>query len=300
MNQVITPNDVGSLPSMFQFPASPPSGMIVSLAEDGCGGFFPVYTSADAPLHLLNVGCAIYGPSMAPFQGFPQQQGIVYYPPSMEQLMPVPLDIPALPAAIHAQEDMHQSHRGRDSTAERQPRNGFSRSVDARPRYRRAGNPHMSVGPNRRGPRGGANQFMQTFGGNFGHHGTGMCDFTSSYASFHSSASGSAPRRDTDSYRRSVYKTMQCEAFRNSGECTFGDRCRFAHGEEELRRRHQPQRINEQKFKTKFCNKIEEYGSCPYGAKCLFIHPGDNVDKNGMQEDAFEVREGATFGEDSS
>ncbi|KAK0399110.1 hypothetical protein QR680_002903 [Steinernema hermaphroditum] len=189
---------------------------------------------AAEPLHMLNLGYPIYGPSMAFFQGFPQQQGIVYYPPSMEQLMPVPLAITF--------------------------------------------------------PRGAENQLMQTFGGNYGHHRTYMRDFTSSYASFCSSASESESRRYADYYCRTLYKTEQCEAFRSSGECCFGDRCHFAHGEEELRPRRQPKRVvKKKKFKTKFCNNIEEYGSCRYGAKCLFIHPGDDVHKNGVQEGTFEV-----------
>ncbi|MCP9256860.1 Zinc finger protein 36, C3H1 type-like 1 [Dirofilaria immitis] len=68
--------------------------------------------------------------------------------------------------------------------------------------------------------------------------------------------------------RTSAYKTSLCNPFRNSGKCSYGLGCRFAHGVSELRPAPRPH----PKYKTQLCNKFALYGSCPYGSRCQFIH----------------------------
>ncbi|GMT15433.1 hypothetical protein PFISCL1PPCAC_6730, partial [Pristionchus fissidentatus] len=74
------------------------------------------------------------------------------------------------------------------------------------------------------------------------------------------------------------YKTVMCQAWLEASMCSFGENCRFAHGEHELRPMTQPQRAN-RKYKTKLCEKYTNTGLCPYGQRCLFIHPdtGNNA-----------------------
>lgn len=74
------------------------------------------------------------------------------------------------------------------------------------------------------------------------------------------------------------YKTVMCQAWLEAAMCSFGENCRFAHGEHELRPMTQPQRAN-RKYKTKLCEKYTNTGLCPYGSRCLFIHP-DNCGGN--------------------
>lgn len=67
------------------------------------------------------------------------------------------------------------------------------------------------------------------------------------------------------------YKTVMCQAWLECGTCSFGENCRFAHGEEELRPCKLP--TKNPKYKTKLCDKYTMAGLCPYGDRCLFIHP---------------------------
>lgn len=42
----------------------------------------------------------------------------------------------------------------------------------------------------------------------------------------------------TSEFRRAAaYKTVLCQAFRDKGSCDYGEACRYAHGEEDLRLR---------------------------------------------------------------
>jgi len=55
--------------------------------------------------------------------------------------------------------------------------------------------------------------------------------------------------------------------------CKYGDKCQFAHGQEELRPlpRHP-------KYKTEPCRSFHSTGVCPYGPRCHFIHgPNDQA-----------------------
>lgn len=72
----------------------------------------------------------------------------------------------------------------------------------------------------------------------------------------------------------SRYKTELCRSFAEVGSCKYGDKCQFAHGEEELRtvNRHP-------KFKTENCKSFHSTGFCPYGPRCHFIHNTDESSK---------------------
>ena len=65
----------------------------------------------------------------------------------------------------------------------------------------------------------------------------------------------------------SRYKTELCRPFQDYGYCKYGDKCQFAHGEQELRvvPRHP-------KYKTELCRTYHTRGFCPYGSRCHFIH----------------------------
>jgi len=69
-----------------------------------------------------------------------------------------------------------------------------------------------------------------------------------------------------------AYKTVMCQAWLESMKCTFGENCKFAHGEQDLRPAKIPIR-HHPKYKTKACEKYTKSGICPYGSRCLFIHP---------------------------
>ncbi len=64
-----------------------------------------------------------------------------------------------------------------------------------------------------------------------------------------------------------LFKTELCRSFETTGACKYGAKCRFAHGQHELRpvARHP-------KYKTQHCKTFCEQGHCPYGARCKFIH----------------------------
>lgn len=75
------------------------------------------------------------------------------------------------------------------------------------------------------------------------------------------------------------FKTVMCKGWLEMGGCGFGQNCRFAHGEEELRPSKIP--VDNPKYKTKLCDKYTRTGVCPYGDRCLFIHP-ETANSNGF------------------
>ena len=63
------------------------------------------------------------------------------------------------------------------------------------------------------------------------------------------------------------YKTELCRPYQEYGFCKYGEKCQFAHGEQDLRvmPRHP-------KYKTDLCRTYHSTGFCPYGPRCHFIH----------------------------
>ena len=70
----------------------------------------------------------------------------------------------------------------------------------------------------------------------------------------------------------SRYKTELCRPFQEYRVCKYGDKCQFAHGEQDLRimPRHP-------KYKTELCRTYHSTGFCPYGPRCHFIHNLDEA-----------------------
>ncbi len=67
------------------------------------------------------------------------------------------------------------------------------------------------------------------------------------------------------------YKTELCKKFLETGRCPYGSKCRFAHGQEELKTN--PINTN---YKKKPCKSYMETGFCPFGFRCSFRHEDKN------------------------
>ena len=63
-------------------------------------------------------------------------------------------------------------------------------------------------------------------------------------------------------------KTSLCKNFTEKGYCSYGKKCQFAHGPEELRVNMEHNRS----YKTKGCHAFAKKGYCHYGERCNFIH----------------------------
>ena len=63
------------------------------------------------------------------------------------------------------------------------------------------------------------------------------------------------------------YKTELCKKYQTIGKCPYGNKCRFAHGKEELITKYQGAN-----YKLKNCKTFMEKGYCPYGLRCSFKH----------------------------
>ncbi|EFO23791.1 hypothetical protein LOAG_04695 [Loa loa] len=68
--------------------------------------------------------------------------------------------------------------------------------------------------------------------------------------------------------KEEAYKTSLCGEFRKTKKCGYGERCTFAHGEEELR----PPPKAHPKYKTQLCKNFIRDNYCPYGDRCMYIH----------------------------
>ena len=63
------------------------------------------------------------------------------------------------------------------------------------------------------------------------------------------------------------YKTELCQKYCENGSCPYGNKCKFAHGKDELVYK---KLCNN--YKKKQCKTFFECGYCPYGARCTFKH----------------------------
>ncbi|PAV90449.1 hypothetical protein WR25_14599 [Diploscapter pachys] len=68
--------------------------------------------------------------------------------------------------------------------------------------------------------------------------------------------------------RADAFKTALCDSYRKFEQCQYGERCRFAHGVEELRMPVNPRGRFHPKYKTVLCDKFSTKGFC----QCMFIH----------------------------
>ena len=65
----------------------------------------------------------------------------------------------------------------------------------------------------------------------------------------------------------SKYKTEMCKEWQMTSFCKYGNKCKFAHGKEELNKK-----FCNSKFKSKLCKSYYNQGFCRYGSRCQFIH----------------------------
>lgn len=67
-----------------------------------------------------------------------------------------------------------------------------------------------------------------------------------------------------------LYKTELCASFMKLAVCPYGNKCQFAHGENELKSVDRPP-----KWRSKPCANWAKFGSCRYGNRCCFKHGRD-------------------------
>ena len=67
-----------------------------------------------------------------------------------------------------------------------------------------------------------------------------------------------------------------CKNWIEIGVCRYGNKCQFAHGDQELIEKSQP--INA-KYKSKICTTFQEKLFCPYGKRCLFKHEDRSIEE---------------------
>ena len=72
---------------------------------------------------------------------------------------------------------------------------------------------------------------------------------------------------DLEVYKQGTFKTELCNKWQETGECPYGDHCRFAHGIDELR-----PVIRHPRYKTQVCRMVLNGVVCPYGHRCHFLH----------------------------
>jgi len=76
----------------------------------------------------------------------------------------------------------------------------------------------------------------------------------------------------------SRYKTEMCRPYQENGTCKYGEKCQFAHGNQEVRN------VNRHpKYKTDLCRTYHSVGFCPYGPRCHFVHALDEVRNSPIQ-----------------
>ena len=66
----------------------------------------------------------------------------------------------------------------------------------------------------------------------------------------------------------SKFKTELCSTFSEAGFCPYGNKCRFAHGRDELFERP----VNHPNYRRNECNAFHSTGYCNYGLRCHFKH----------------------------
>ncbi|KAA0200965.1 putative Tristetraproline [Fasciolopsis buskii] len=70
-------------------------------------------------------------------------------------------------------------------------------------------------------------------------------------------------------YPSAHFKTEFCQSYLNgsNGRCSYGEKCRFAHGLQELH-----VSLQHPRYKTVKCHTFQQFGNCRYGSRCTFIH----------------------------
>ena len=86
---------------------------------------------------------------------------------------------------------------------------------------------------------------------------------------------GNSAENSAQSEGDEKYKTELCKNWIQYRYCSYGNKCRFAHGPDDL--------VNKQlynpRYKSKKCEAFHNTSYCPYGPRCNFIHEdGYNYD----------------------
>jgi len=71
------------------------------------------------------------------------------------------------------------------------------------------------------------------------------------------------------------YKTELCKSFTETSFCIYGNKCRFAHGKNDLFDK-TIEATNNNNYKQKLCTAFFENQYCQYGNRCHFKH--DNTE----------------------
>ncbi|THV06078.1 hypothetical protein K435DRAFT_44078 [Dendrothele bispora CBS 962.96] len=96
-----------------------------------------------------------------------------------------------------------------------------------------------------------------------------------------SSSVASQDTRYSSNKNPGLYKTEFCRSWAEKGWCRYGNKCQFAHGQDDIR-----DAVRHPKYKTEICRTFWATGSCPYGNRCCFVHtdvpgqPGAIIDGN--------------------
>ena len=69
------------------------------------------------------------------------------------------------------------------------------------------------------------------------------------------------------------YKTELCTTFNKNNFCPYGNKCRFAHGKQEMF----DKQITHPKYRKNNCLTFHDKGFCTYGLRCHFKHNEDIV-----------------------
>eukprot|EP01083_Nonionella_stella_P313660 1127066_1 len=74
--------------------------------------------------------------------------------------------------------------------------------------------------------------------------------------------------------KTALYKTELCTNWMLTGSCTYGNKCHFAHGVEDLK-----PRMRVENYKTQPCCDPAREGCrrCMYGRRCNYCHPGEAI-----------------------
>ena len=73
---------------------------------------------------------------------------------------------------------------------------------------------------------------------------------------------------ETEYKKDPKFKTELCKTFTDTGFCAYGNKCRFAHGKDDLFNRH----VSHPKYRKSDCMTFHTNGFCNYGARCHFRH----------------------------
>jgi len=84
-------------------------------------------------------------------------------------------------------------------------------------------------------------------------------------------------RKKIQQKNKSLHKTELCTHWMLTSTCTFDEKCYFAHGIEELKKR-----VRVGNFKTQPCVDCpREKSNCMFGSRCNYCHPGEAMRRTG-------------------